>query len=75
MAPSTDFWLLAAMLSGFGGVGVWEGYEIHPVLFSQSAVIFGFIAYFGYRVFYLERKDSQSRITEQSTNFEDSHSL
>jgi hypothetical protein len=58
--PNSDFFILAAILSAIGGIGVWEGYEVHPAFYSQSGVIFGAIGYFAYRVFWLERTQEQA---------------
>lgn len=55
--PNSDFLIVATMLSAFGGLGVWEGYEVHPIFYSQSAVLFGGVGYFAYRIFWLERTE------------------
>lgn len=71
---NSDFWIAAVMLSGFGGLGVWEGYEVHPVFFSQAAVNFGFIGYFWYQVFHLDHRETRRGVVSRSTNSEDSPS-
>lgn len=70
---NSDFWILAALMSGFGGLGVWEGYEVHPVFYSQSAVIFGFTGYFGYQILHADRIEAQ-KVVSRSISSEDLHS-
>jgi len=56
MISNSDFWVLAGILSTIGGIGIYEGNEIHPAFYSQSAIIFGTIGYCGYKLFYAEVK-------------------
>lgn len=58
--PNSDFLILAAMLSTVGGIGIWEGYEVHPIFYSQSGILFGAIGYFVYRIFWLDRTKEQA---------------
>ncbi|MGI0023561.1 MAG: hypothetical protein ACREA4_00275 [Nitrososphaera sp.] len=55
--PNSDFLIVTAMLSAFGGLGIWEGYAVNPIFYSQSAVLFGGVGYFAYRIFWLERTE------------------
>jgi len=52
---NSDFWILAGILLTMGGIGVWEGSEIHPIFYSQSAIIFGGLGYFAFRTFTVDR--------------------
>ena len=52
-----DFLILAGILSAIGGLGLYEGYEVHPVFYSQSALLFGSIGYAGYKVFLADNKE------------------
>ena len=75
---NSDFWVLAGILSAIGGLGVYEGYEVHPVFYSQSVLIFGFVGYFGYKTFHadLREKPSPLSLSERSNTKEtDSPSL
>lgn len=65
-----DFMLLAGVLSAIGGIGIYEGYEVHPVFYSQSVLLFGTVAYAGYKVFYADKREKSVR----SINSEGSHS-
>ena len=53
---NSDFWVLSAILSMIGGIGVWEGNELHPAFYAQPAIIFGSLGYFAYKTFFLDRK-------------------
>jgi len=63
---NSDFWILAGILSTIGGVGVWEGYELNPAFYSQSAILFGGIGYFGYKTFHPVRKIPQSPASSEN---------
>jgi len=52
---NSDFWILAGILSTMGGIGVWEGSEIHPAFYSQPAIIFGALGYLAFRAFHVDR--------------------
>jgi hypothetical protein len=56
---NSDFWILAGILSTIGGIGIHEGNELHPVFYTQPAIIFGTLGYFGYKTFYLDRRHNQ----------------
>ena len=56
-SPNSDFVILAAILSGIGGIGVWEGYEVHPIFYSQSGVLFGAVGYIAYHSLWLDRRE------------------
>lgn len=56
---NSDFWILAGILSTIGGIGIYEGNELHPAFYLQPGIIFGTISYFGYQVFYLDRRQEQ----------------
>src|SRR5215510_1329738 len=58
-----DFWMLAGMFSLVGGLGIWEGTELHPVFYSQSGIIFGSIGYLAHKVFYLDRRKESTAIS------------
>ena len=47
---------VAGILSTTGGIGIYEGSELDPVFYSQSAILFGSASYFGYKTFYLDRR-------------------
>ena len=53
-----DFMMMAGILSAIGGLGIYEGYEVHPVFYSQSVLLFGTAAYAGYKVFYADKRES-----------------
>lgn len=53
----SDFLMFAGILSAIGGLGIYEGYEVHPVFYSQSVLLFGTVGYAGYKVFYADRKE------------------
>jgi hypothetical protein len=53
---NSDFWLLTGMLLTLGGIGIWEGNELHPTFYSQSALIFGGVGYFAFKTFYADKK-------------------
>jgi hypothetical protein len=53
---NSDFWILAAIFSTIGGIGVWEGNELHPAFYAQPAIIFGSLSYFAHKTFLLDRK-------------------
>ena len=55
-ASISDFWILAGILSSLGGLGIYEGYEVHSVFYSQSSVLFGAAGLAGYKVFYSDKK-------------------
>jgi hypothetical protein len=48
----SDFWILAAIFSTIGAVGVYEGNELHPAFYAQPAIIFGSVGYFAFKTFY-----------------------
>jgi hypothetical protein len=73
LLSNSDFRNVVIMLSIFGGLGVWEGYEVHPVFYSQSVVIFGFIGYVWYQIFVVDRRTAQKEIS-RAINSEDLHS-
>lgn len=52
---NSDFLVLAGILSAIGGLGIYEGYAVHPIFYSQSALLFGAAGLAGYRVLYLDR--------------------
>ena len=52
-----DFVIMAGILSAIGGLGIYEGYEVHPVFYSQSVLLFGTAGYAGYKVFYADNKE------------------
>jgi hypothetical protein len=52
-----DFMILAGILSAIGGLGLYEGYEVHPIFYSQSALLFGSVGYAGYKVFFADNKE------------------
>jgi hypothetical protein len=54
---NSDFWVLAGILSGFGCIGIYEGNEIHPAFYLQSAILFGAAGCFGFKTFYFEKKE------------------
>ena len=43
---NSDFWILATIFSTIGGIGIYEGYELSPMFYSQPAIIFGGLGYF-----------------------------
>lgn len=53
-----DFIMIAGILSAIGGVGIYEGYEVHPVFYSQSVLLFGTAAYVGYKLFQADKRES-----------------
>lgn len=53
-----DFMMMAGILSAIGGLGIYEGYEVHPVFYSQSVLLFGTGAYAGYKVFFADKRES-----------------
>jgi len=61
MVSNFDFWILAGILSTIGGIGIYEGNELHPVFYSQPAILFGTIGYFGFKIFYIEARQENSR--------------
>jgi len=56
---NSDFWTLAGILSIIGGIGIYEGSELHPAFYIEPVIMFGTIGYCGYKVFYVNRKQSQ----------------
>jgi hypothetical protein len=56
----SDFWILAAIFSTIGAVGVYEGNELHPSFYAQPAIIFGSIGYFAYKTFYSDCKPNST---------------
>lgn len=54
---NSDFWVLAGILGAISGLGIWEGYEVHAVFYSQPAIILGFAGYFGYKILYEDTKE------------------
>ena len=65
-ASISDFWILAGMLSSLGGLGIYEGYEVHSVFYSQSAVLFGAAGLAGYKVFHSDKKATLQPIEKAS---------
>ncbi len=65
-----DFLVFAGMFSAIGGIGIYEGYEVHPIAYSQSILLFGAVGYAGYKVFYADKRQKSA----QPFNSEDSHS-
>lgn len=49
-----DFIILAGMLLVFATLGIYEGYTLHPVLYSNAVVILGTLGYFTFR--YIQEK-------------------
>ncbi|MGH9876397.1 MAG: hypothetical protein ACREAZ_12385 [Nitrososphaera sp.] len=45
----SDFIMLAAMLLTFATLGIYEGYTLHPVFYSNAVVILGALGYFTFR--------------------------
>jgi hypothetical protein len=69
---NSDFWILAAIFSTIGGIGVYEGNELHPAFYTQPAIIFGSMGYFAYKTFYADRKQTKNETADSSP--ERSHS-
>jgi hypothetical protein len=65
---NSDFLILAGILSSIGGIGIYEGHEIHPAMYAHPAIIFGGLGYIGFQTFYLEKRREPS----QSVDFQDS---
>ena len=51
-----DFLVLVGVLSTFGGLGIYEGYVIHPAFYVHSAVIFVALGVAGYKLLYADKK-------------------
>lgn len=49
---NSDFWIMAFILSSIGGVGIYEGMELHPVFYVQPTIILGGLGYFAFKAFY-----------------------
>lgn len=62
---NSDFLILAGILSSFGGLGIYEGYELHPVLYSQPIILFGATAYYGYTTFYRDKKEQRNPLADE----------
>ena len=43
--------IIAVILSTVGGIGTYEGYELSPAFYSQSAILYGGLGYFAYKAF------------------------
>lgn len=54
---SRDFMMMAGILSAIGGLGIYEGYEVHPVFYSQSVLLLGTAAYAGYKAFFADKRE------------------
>ena len=65
---NSDFWILAAIFSTVGSIGIFEGNEINPVFCSQLAIIFDGLGYFAYKVFYLDHRNRENETV--SSDFE-----
>jgi hypothetical protein len=53
---NSDFWLLAGIVFTIGGIGIWEGNELHPAFYSQPAILFGGLGYLAYKAFHVDKK-------------------
>lgn len=56
---NSDFWILAGIFSAIGGIGIYEGYELSPIFYSQTAIIFGGLGYLAFKAFYIDRETKQ----------------
>jgi hypothetical protein len=54
--PNSDFWSLAAIIVVIGGIGVWEGSELHPAFYIQPAILFGSLGGLSYKAFVLDKR-------------------
>jgi hypothetical protein len=64
--PNSDFWIVTAILSACGGLGIWEAYEAHPIFYTQSGILFGAIGFLAYRVFWLERRNDHTVLSSSN---------
>ena len=56
LLSKTDFLILAGILSGIGSLGIYEDYTVHPVFYSQAALLFVATCVAGHKVFIADRK-------------------
>jgi len=47
---NSEFWILAGILSSIGSIGIYEGMELHPLFYTQPAIIFGGLGYFAMQI-------------------------
>lgn len=45
-----DFIILIIILAIIGAAGIFVGFTYHPIMYVNSAVIFGFLGYFGWQM-------------------------
>ena len=63
---NSDFWILAAIVSAVGVVGVYEGNELHAAFYSQPAILFSGLGYFAYKAFYFDHSPAENHGTVKS---------
>jgi hypothetical protein len=65
---NSDFWILAGIFSAIGGVGIYEGNELHPMFYSRPVIIFGGLGYLAYVLFYLDRKTEDNETSLRASS-------
>jgi len=65
--PNSDLWILAGVISAIGGIGIWEGYELHPAFYAHPAILFGGLGYMAYKAIYLDRRQAMPSVNSEET--------
>jgi len=61
----SDLWILAGIIAAIGGIGIWEGYELHPAFYAHPAILFGGLGYMAYKVILDRRKQAVPSVNSE----------
>ena len=65
---NSDLWILAGIISAIGGIGIWEGYELHPGFYAHPAILFGGLGYMAYKAIFLDhRKQAMPSVNSEES--------